>query len=224
MPSGVIGVDCVSALKRDSRAPDNRRAQLAAFKSSLDITAFALAAILAFVIAGCSTNNVTPSYPGAPQSYYQRPPTSAHPHQRTEVASWYGPGLVGRRTSTGERFDPNALTAASKTLPLGSHVKVTNPRTGKSVVVRINDRGPHVRGRSLDLSPRAAQELGFTNKGVARVHVASLTGNNDLGFERAPEARRDTPDRRRRVPYARSTGVVRRDPESGRVVHAEEIE
>jgi peptidoglycan lytic transglycosylase len=78
---------------------------------------------------------------------------------------------AGHRTASGERYDPHALTAASKTLPLGSTVLVTNPETGKSVTVRINDRGPYVRGRSLDLSERAAEEIGITKKGVARVKV-----------------------------------------------------
>ena len=78
---------------------------------------------------------------------------------------------AGHITASGERFDPHALTAASKTLPLGSKVVVTNPKTGKSVTVRINDRGPFVRGRNLDLSKRAAEEIGITDKGVARVKV-----------------------------------------------------
>jgi rare lipoprotein A len=79
--------------------------------------------------------------------------------------------MAGRRTASGEVFDPDALTAASKTLPIGSTVIVTNPKNGKSVRVRINDRGPNVRGRSLDLSRRAAEELGITEKGVARLKV-----------------------------------------------------
>jgi rare lipoprotein A len=78
---------------------------------------------------------------------------------------------AGRRTANGDRYDPDELTAASKTLPLGSLVEVTNPATGKSVMVRINDRGPHVRGRSLDLSKRAAEELGITQRGVARLKI-----------------------------------------------------
>jgi rare lipoprotein A len=79
--------------------------------------------------------------------------------------------MAGRRTASGEVFDPDAMTAASKTLPIGSRVIVTNPENGKSVTVRINDRGPHVRGRSLDLSRRAAEELGITEKGVARLKI-----------------------------------------------------
>ena len=90
---------------------------------------------------------------------------------RTEVASWYGPGFEGRRTSSGEVFNSNELTAASTTLPLGSHAVVTNPDTGRSVIVRINDRGPFVHGRSIDLSHRAAQQIGLTGKGVGRVEV-----------------------------------------------------
>jgi rare lipoprotein A (peptidoglycan hydrolase) len=90
------------------------------------------------------------------------------------TASWYGPGFTGRRTSSGERFDPNQLTAASPTLPLGSVVHVTNVSNGRSVNVRINDRGPFVRGRSLDLSHRAAQKIGLTAKGVGRVKVTRV--------------------------------------------------
>ena len=127
--------------------------------------AFALSA-LAFMLAGCSSQNFYPEQSAA--SNYA-PTNYKAPH--TEVASWYGSGLAGRRTSSGESFNPEGLTAASKTLPLGSHVRVTNPDTGKSVVVRINDRGPFVRGRSLDLSHRAAQQIGLTGKGVSRVQV-----------------------------------------------------
>jgi len=90
-------------------------------------------------------------------------------------ASWYGPGFTGRRTSNGERFNPNLMTAASKTLPLGSVVRVTNPRNGHSVKVRINDCGPFVRGRSLDLSHRAAERLGIARAGVARVKVTRIS-------------------------------------------------
>jgi rare lipoprotein A len=86
-------------------------------------------------------------------------------------ASYQGNAQVGRRTASGEIYDPNDLTAASRTLPLGSSVIVTNPSTGRSVKVRINDRGPYVRGRSLDLSKRAAEEIGLTDKGVGRVKI-----------------------------------------------------
>ena len=78
---------------------------------------------------------------------------------------------AGRPTASGEVYDPNELTAASKTLPLGSTVEVTNPSNGRSVRVRINDRGPYVKGRSIDLSKRAAEEIGLTEKGVGKVKI-----------------------------------------------------
>jgi rare lipoprotein A len=125
--------------------------------------------VLAVILAGCSSQNFT-SAPPAP-TYYE-PSVRSYGTSRTEVASWYGPGFAGRRTSSGETYNPEGLTAASKTLPLGSHVRVTNPDTGRSVVVRINDRGPFVRGRSLDLSHGAAKQIGLTGKGVGRVQVS----------------------------------------------------
>jgi rare lipoprotein A (peptidoglycan hydrolase) len=127
----------------------------------------ALGALFAFLIAGCSSQNFTPA---PATSYYSSSPQS-YRGTHTEVASWYGPGFAGRRTSNGEIYNPEGLTAASKTLPLGSHVRVTNPDTGRSVVVRINDRGPYVRGRSLDLSHGAARQIGLTSAGVGRVQV-----------------------------------------------------
>ena len=79
------------------------------------------------------------------------------------------------RTASGERFSSRALTAAHRTLPFGTRVVVTSPRTGRSVVVRINDRGPFVRGRIIDLSPAAASELGLTKKmGITKVELARL--------------------------------------------------
>ena len=81
------------------------------------------------------------------------------------VASWYGPGFHGRLTANGERFDMNELTAAHKTLPFGTRVLVHNPRTGKEVVVRINDRGPYAKDRVIDLSKAAANALGFKSRG-----------------------------------------------------------
>jgi len=90
------------------------------------------------------------------------------------VASWYGPNFHGKKTANGEIFDMTKIGAAHKTLPLPSVVRVTNLENGRSLVVRINDRGPFVRGRIIDLSRRAAQLLGFTRKGTAMVHVRLL--------------------------------------------------
>jgi rare lipoprotein A (peptidoglycan hydrolase) len=133
--------------------------------------AIAILFVVATAMFGCSAQH-------APQYQYSSPATyrsysSVPPGSRVEVASWYGPGFAGHSTSTGETFNPNELTAASKTLPIGSRVRVINPDNGRSVVVRINDRGPFVRGRSLDLSHRAAREIGLTAKGVGRVQVSA---------------------------------------------------
>ncbi|MGO4686635.1 septal ring lytic transglycosylase RlpA family protein [Brevundimonas sp. 2YAF1] len=87
------------------------------------------------------------------------------------IASWYGAQHNGRPTSTGERFDMNALTAAHKTLPLPSLVEVTNRANGRRVILRINDRGPFVDGRIIDLSRAAAEELGLLSQGVGEVRV-----------------------------------------------------
>jgi rare lipoprotein A len=126
-----------------------------------------LCATVLLVLAGCASQNFTP----LPATSYYAPSRETYRGTRTEVASWYGPGFAGHRTSSGEVFNPNELTAASTTLPLGSHAQVTNPDTGRSVIVRINDRGPFVHGRSIDLSHRAAQQIGLTGKGVGRVEV-----------------------------------------------------
>ena len=87
-------------------------------------------------------------------------------------ASWYGPGFQGRRTASGETFNTNALTAAHRTLPFGTKVRVVNKKNGRSVVVRINDRGPYAHGRIIDLSRAAAQAIGLA--GLSEVAIAQL--------------------------------------------------
>lgn len=94
------------------------------------------------------------------------------------VASWYGPGFHGRKTANGERFDMNEMTAAHKTLPFGTRVLVKNPRTGKQVVVRINDRGPYARGRVIDLSKAAAIKLGLKHRGHDKVVLREVLGDD----------------------------------------------
>jgi len=86
-------------------------------------------------------------------------------------ASWYGPGLEGHKTATGERFDPNKPTAAAKHLPLGSHAVITNLDNGRSVKVRINDCGPVPKGRKVDLSKKAAEKIQMTHEGTAPVKI-----------------------------------------------------
>jgi rare lipoprotein A len=92
----------------------------------------------------------------------------------TLKASWYGPRFHGKFTANGEVYDQMALTAAHKSLSFGTLLKITNPKNGKSVIVRINDRGPYIEGRELDLSKGAAIELGILEKGVARVKVQEV--------------------------------------------------
>ena len=98
----------------------------------------------------------------------------------TLKASWYGPKFHGKNTANGEVYDQMALTAAHKYLSFGTLLKITNPKNGKSVIVRINDRGPYIEGRELDLSKGAAIELGILEKGVARVKVQEVAlGENN---------------------------------------------
>lgn len=96
------------------------------------------------------------------------------------VASWYGKVFQGRRTASGERYDARALTAAHRTLPLGSYVRVTAVGSDRSVVVRINDRGPFTRGRVIDLSYAAAAALGLSRAGTLLVNIESV-GKNAAG-------------------------------------------
>lgn len=91
-------------------------------------------------------------------------------------ASYYAAKFNGRRTASGERFDNAGMTAAHRTLPFGSRVRVTNPANGRSVVVRINDRGPFTRGRLIDVSRAAAEELGMVARGHANVELALIEG------------------------------------------------
>jgi len=95
-------------------------------------------------------------------------------YDETGIASWYGTKFHGRRTANGELYDMNALTAAHRTLPMPSYVRVTNLENGRSLIVRVNDRGPFARGRIIDMSRRGSQLLGFQKQGTARVRVQIL--------------------------------------------------
>ena len=97
-------------------------------------------------------------------------------------ASYYSNGLHGRRMSNGERYDRNAFTCAHRTLPFGTRLRITNPRNGKSVIVRVTDRGPFVRGRVVDLSYAAARELGTIASGVAYVKVELVRKETEIPF------------------------------------------
>src|SRR5437764_726383 len=147
-----------------------------------------LSAVLAtaFLLVGCASSGPElgdnrprrfkvgqPNYTVAP---YQVNGVWYHPkvdynYDETGTASWYGPGFDGRPTSDGETYDMNGLSAAHKTLPLPSVVQVTNLQNGRALQLRVNDRGPFVDGRMIDVSRRAAQLLGFEPVGTAPVRV-----------------------------------------------------
>lgn len=136
--------------------------------------AAALAA--ATLLAGCATTRpvtdgavkIGKPYQVAGRTYV---PRDDRDYDRTGFASWYGGGHHGLRTANGERFDMNALTAAHTTLPLPSYVEVTAIETGRAILVRVNDRGPFVANRIIDLSRASARALGVEKQGVARVRV-----------------------------------------------------
>ena len=98
-------------------------------------------------------------------------PKADYSYNETGIASWYGPGFHGKRTANGEVYDQNGLTAAHKTLPMPSMVRVTNLENGRSIEIRVNDHGPYAAGRVIDVTRRAAQLLGFIDNGTARVRV-----------------------------------------------------
>ena len=130
-----------------------------------------LAAALSVVVlvTGCAS--------ARPRDTMTRPPIATTPPREQDAAlmgnaSWYGKPHQGRKTASGESFDMNALTAAHRTLPFGTRVQVTNLRNGRTVEVRINDRGPQVPDRIIDLSYAAARALGAVGDGVFRVRIA----------------------------------------------------
>jgi rare lipoprotein A len=142
---------------------------------------------LALALAGCGTRspNETVATPGNTAGIYKvgNPyqvngvwyyPTIDWKYDKTGIASWYGPEFNGKYTADGERFNMNDVTAASPTLPMPSIVEVTNLNNGRSIQIRVNDRGPYVSNRILDVSRRAAQLLGFEMAGTAPVRVRLL--------------------------------------------------
>ena len=106
------------------------------------------------------------------------PMTSYKPYKERGIASWYGKRFHGKKTSSGETYDMYSMSAAHTILPLPSYVKVTNPTNGRSVIVRVNDRGPFKHSRIIDLSFAAAYKLGYTNKGSTLVEVEAIDPNN----------------------------------------------
>jgi len=171
-------------------------------------TASKMAALaLALAVGACGSSRGIPGPTGTPyRAYMVGQPYEINgriyePHEdfdydRTGVASWYGSDFHGRRTANGETYDMNAMTAAHPTLPMPTIVRVTNLENGRSVVVRINDRGPFAEERIIDLSRAGARELAFETNGLARVRVtvmreASLQLKRAAGIaavDQAPDA------------------------------------
>lgn len=154
--------------------------------SALVLARMAGALMLALLLAACGTTGGggdSPAYGaggrykvGSPYEvagiwYY---PQEDPLYDETGIASWYGPGFAGRKTANGEIFDPGLVTAAHKTLPMPVNVRVTNLENGKSIVARVNDRGPFKPGRIIDMSAKGAELLGFKSQGMARVRVQFL--------------------------------------------------
>ncbi len=145
------------------------------------IARIAIGVSLSLAIYACSAQAPSPPpLPPPPPPVQPAPPVAETPHEvgkpKVTTASFYSPALQGHPTTSGETYNEHALTAASKTLPIGSHAKVTNLKTGKSVVVRINDHGPFVKGRGIDLSRDAAKRIGMDHRGVAKVKVTRVVG------------------------------------------------
>lgn len=128
--------------------------------------------VLGLYLAGCAT--VPPPAPPTP-------PVEQPSFSETGKASWYGRGHQGQTTAQGERFDMNKLTAAHRSLPLDTMVRVTNLMNHKMVKVRINDRGPYAKGRIIDLSARAARELALAEDGAAEVRLEVFASDQTGG-------------------------------------------
>ena len=145
--------------------------------------AVTVAVLGTLILAGCAGS---PSAPGGGRGGYYKVgkpyqikgiwyyPAEDYAYDETGIASWYGPGFHAKMTANGETYDQMDLTAAHKTLPMPSLVRVTNLDNGRSIVVRVNDRGPYVNNRVIDMSQRRAQLLGFDRVGTAKVRVQIL--------------------------------------------------
>lgn len=147
----------------------------------------ASALAMSVALAACATTQYVPA-PPPPSPVAPAPvaPAPASAPTQYGVASWYGPGFNGHRTSTGEIYDQNDLTAASMVYPLGSHVMVTNLDNERSVEVTINDHGPLKKGRKIDLSHKAAAMIGMLNAGTANVRIDLLSappGSRPVGSQ-----------------------------------------
>ncbi|MFZ5569438.1 MAG: septal ring lytic transglycosylase RlpA family protein [Thermodesulfobacteriota bacterium] len=135
--------------------------------------------LLPAISLGCLPKAPPVAPPGYPAPYkvggeWYQPIPNAKDFRQLGIASWYGEDFHGRKTSSGEIYNMHAMTAAHKTLPLGTFVRVRHQGTGREIVVKVNDRGPFVSGRIIDLSYAAAKELGIVDIGTAPVQVVAL--------------------------------------------------
>jgi rare lipoprotein A len=136
-----------------------------------------------FIISCATLPPAPPQKPGKPKPYrvgktWYHPVADARGFKQTGIASWYGKKFHGRKTSSGETYNMYAMTAAHKTLPLGTYVHIKGLDNGNEITVRINDRGPFVRGRIIDLSFTAAKKMDMITTGTARVKIVALEPDN----------------------------------------------
>ncbi|MEZ8469989.1 septal ring lytic transglycosylase RlpA family protein [Vibrio splendidus] len=131
-------------------------------------------ALVLMILAGCTSTSAVGS---------SKTKEYAKSHALAGKASWYGDKFHGRLTASGETYNKNAYTAAHKTLPFGTIVRVTNTANNKSVDVKINDRGPYVKGRVIDLSHKAFSQIGDVKKGVATVKIEIIDDSNTFRYK-----------------------------------------
>ncbi|MBT5299574.1 MAG: septal ring lytic transglycosylase RlpA family protein [Rhodospirillaceae bacterium] len=147
-------------------------------------------------------------------------PKEDYGYDETGIASWYGTKFHGRRTANGEIYDMNTLTAAHRTLPMPSYVRVTNLENGRSMVLKVNDRGPFAKGRIIDISRRGSQLLGFQKKGTAKVRVQILADKSRALAVRMQNqielANVGSPITIKRLPKAKVTGETLAPPEGAK--------
>lgn len=165
------------------------------------VTLFMLSMIVIMVFDGCASKKYKKGTPATMRSYKvhgkRYKPTYVKLGQKMNgISSWYGPNFHGKQTSNGERYNMHGRTAAHKTWPMNTMVKVTNLQNGKSTIVRINDRGPFVRGRIIDCSYKAGKEIGLDRMGIAKVQIKVL---GFAGKVQTPAAARKLPKSQQRV-------------------------
>lgn len=202
-----------------------------------------LAAAASVAVAGCTETKLASHALKEIQQYQQPPdktasgtykvgkpyqingvwyyPSEDYGYDETGVGSWYGPDFHGKPTANGEIFDQNGLTAAHRTLPMPSLVRVTNLENGRSIMVRVNDRGPFAHGRIIDLSRRSAQLLGFERQGTAKVRVQIVPEESRVlaaGFQRPDDTSPPPPAAAPRISVASETLPPPGSPDSPRPI------